>query len=60
MPFFLEGLCFPPNLARIGDDSAPDAEMSGVFYDNTGGEKVELDAARGVAGVGTTVDLEHD
>ena len=49
---FLERAGFPPDLARVGDDAAADAEMRGVAHDDAGGQEVELDAAGGVAGVG--------
>jgi hypothetical protein len=37
----------PPELARVGDDAAADAEVRGVLHHDTGGQEVELHAAGG-------------
>jgi hypothetical protein len=56
----LERARLPPELARVGDHAAADAQVGGVLHDDAGGEQVQLDAAGRVAGVGAAVDLEHD
>ncbi len=58
--FLLKGAGLPPDLARVGHDAAAHAEVGDILDDHAGGQEVELDAAGGVAGVGTAVDLEHD
>jgi len=40
VPFTFERLGFPPDLARIGDDAAADAEMGGVADDDPSGQQV--------------------
>lgn len=56
--FGLEGRGFPPDFTGVGDDAAADGEVGDVFLDDAGGQKVELHAGGGVAGIGAAVDLE--
>ena len=58
--FAFERAGFPPDFARIGDDTGTDGEMGNFFFDDASGQEIELNASGGVAGVGTTVDLEDD
>ena len=46
-------------LARIGDDPAPDSQVGYVALDDARGKKVQLNPGRRVARIGAPVDL-HD
>ena len=56
----LERPGLPPDLARIGDDAAADAEVRNGGHSHAGRQQVELQAGGGVARVGAAVDLDHD
>ena len=58
--FAFERTGFPPDFARIGNDAAADGEVADLFRNDAGGQEVEFDARGGVAGVSSTIDLEHD
>ncbi len=60
MTLALQRDSFPPDLAGVGDHAAADREVGGIAHADAGGQEVQLDAARGVAGVGAAVDLEDD
>ena len=57
--FFLQRLRFPPDLSRIGDDTAADAEVRRIADHHARRQQVEFDPARGVARVGAAVYFEH-
>jgi hypothetical protein len=51
---------FPPNLPRIGDHAAADAQVGGLAHDDARREQVELDATGRVTGVRAAVHLQDD
>src|SRR5215213_8434175 len=60
MALFFQRLRFPPDLSRVCDYTATDAQMRGITHDHARREQVEFDAAGRMAGIGAAVEFEDN